>query len=210
MRNSANILTCSRLLAPLILALPLSVEERLAWCVPLAVTDFLDGKLSRWLKLESAIGRVLDPIADKVMTLSILIFIFMQALMDRQIAHWVIVGEVVIAFLVILGIYLLFKEEKRLRMTQTVTDRMSLWKFTIEAYRKIKAELIAVMIVNKFGKGKTFVYFLGGVFVALNTWWPHEFFALSYHVMFIVGLILMLVSFVFYCIDFYHWQKKIT
>lgn len=41
-----------------------------------SATDFLDGFLARRLKLQSAFGKMLDPIADKFMVSSILLMIF--------------------------------------------------------------------------------------------------------------------------------------
>lgn len=40
-----------------------------------AITDFLDGYYARKLKMKSAVGKILDPLADKLMILSILIML---------------------------------------------------------------------------------------------------------------------------------------
>ena len=37
-----------------------------------AITDFLDGRVARWLKAESMLGKILDPIADKCLVLAVM------------------------------------------------------------------------------------------------------------------------------------------
>ncbi|MEL6235600.1 MAG: CDP-diacylglycerol--glycerol-3-phosphate 3-phosphatidyltransferase [Pseudomonadota bacterium] len=71
-----NILTVMRILAAPALALILTLAQSPAaysWAFMLfslaAFTDFLDGWLARRLGAISAIGRMLDPIADKVMVM---------------------------------------------------------------------------------------------------------------------------------------------
>ena len=71
-----NILTFIRILAAPGMALVFAIFDRpladwlaLALFVGAAVTDFFDGWLSRRLGQESAIGKMLDPIADKAMVI---------------------------------------------------------------------------------------------------------------------------------------------
>jgi phosphatidylglycerophosphate synthase len=49
----------------------LPVEWRLPVIVAAAITDGLDGQASRWLRAESKLGVILDPIADKVFFLAV-------------------------------------------------------------------------------------------------------------------------------------------
>jgi len=66
----ANVLTCIRITFSLVLCYTLALH---AWgyalcCFMLsAVTDVADGVCARWLHQESAIGRSLDPVADKIL-----------------------------------------------------------------------------------------------------------------------------------------------
>lgn len=66
LNNLPNGLSLLRLgLSPLLLLVP---QEYLVFLfVPLAVSDALDGFLARILKAQTQLGRVLDPLADKVM-----------------------------------------------------------------------------------------------------------------------------------------------
>lgn len=79
--NLPNILTCSRILiVPLIIAL-LYFDGR--WLnlltailvVLAAITDALDGHLARKYDFESNLGRLLDPLADKILLLSTMVML---------------------------------------------------------------------------------------------------------------------------------------
>jgi CDP-diacylglycerol--glycerol-3-phosphate 3-phosphatidyltransferase len=82
MRNLPNILTALRLAAApaLVLILALFPGTAGGWAafllfVVAAATDWLDGKLARAWNAQSAFGKMLDPIADKAMTLTALVVI---------------------------------------------------------------------------------------------------------------------------------------
>lgn len=77
--NIPNILTLSRIaVIPLIVALVMMHNTTAQWIafalyVTAALTDFLDGYLARKMKLVSPLGRMLDPIADKLIVGALLI-----------------------------------------------------------------------------------------------------------------------------------------
>jgi CDP-diacylglycerol--glycerol-3-phosphate 3-phosphatidyltransferase len=92
--NLANVLTLSRLaLAPLIFALIVFKYPIAAVAVFLfaAVTDWLDGQAARRLGLNSAIGRQLDPLVDKVLVLGCYIYL-LAAVPDSGLAPWMVVA----------------------------------------------------------------------------------------------------------------------
>lgn len=100
-QNLANILTVTRvLLLPFILVL-LAMPAAWAWAAWLAltlyiiaaITDFLDGWVARRFNQITAFGRFLDPIADKIFVVSILV---MLVAVDR------VTGFSVIAIIAIL------------------------------------------------------------------------------------------------------------
>jgi CDP-diacylglycerol---glycerol-3-phosphate 3-phosphatidyltransferase len=77
--NLPNALTISRILATPVVCLLLFVGTALGSWLALAVwtyacvTDFLDGYLARSWQQQSSFGRMLDPIADKLLVASVLL-----------------------------------------------------------------------------------------------------------------------------------------
>ena len=98
MTNIANILTMSRIAAiPLIAALLFLNDPIFRWIAfalyALAcVTDFFDGYIARRMALVSALGRFLDPIADKLVIAAIL----MVMTAHGQIRGWVVLPALII------------------------------------------------------------------------------------------------------------------
>ena len=86
--NVPNILTYGRIIAvPLVAALLLIGDNRSRWValgiyIVAAVTDFLDGYLARKWQQQSALGRMLDPIADKVLVSVVLLVLAADGVMD--------------------------------------------------------------------------------------------------------------------------------
>ncbi|CAK0775588.1 cardiolipin synthase (CMP-forming) [uncultured Gammaproteobacteria bacterium] len=93
-----NLLTLSRIaVIPAILGLLCLPEAWAAWAsltlfIIAAITDFLDGHIARVYQVESAFGRFLDPIADKLLVVACL---FMFAVLGR-IQGWAALPAVVI------------------------------------------------------------------------------------------------------------------
>ncbi len=98
MPNIANILTLSRIAAiPLITALlffeqPVFRWTALALYVIACVTDFFDGYIARRMDQVSALGRFLDPIADKLVVGAIL----MAMTATQQISGWSVFPALII------------------------------------------------------------------------------------------------------------------
>lgn len=61
-----------------------------------AITDFLDGKLARWLNQRSRLGAWLDPIADKLMLLSTLFMLAWDGVLPMYLALVVGIRDLVI------------------------------------------------------------------------------------------------------------------
>jgi len=98
MPNIANILTLSRIAAiPLITALlffeqPVFRWTALALYAIACITDFFDGYIARRMEQVSALGRFLDPIADKLVVGAIL----MAMTATHQISGWSVLPALII------------------------------------------------------------------------------------------------------------------
>ena len=84
LRNLPNVLTIFRLvLVPILLMTTLLPDNWSSWAalavlVCAGITDYLDGALARRLNVISEIGRMLDPIADKLMIASAILLLLWQ------------------------------------------------------------------------------------------------------------------------------------
>jgi len=89
MLNSANLLTLSRLPIAIVFfwLITLETEPAYAWAFRLlivaGITDLLDGYVARKLSGSTALGRVLDPLVDKVLVCCGFIF-----LVGRDVTIW--------------------------------------------------------------------------------------------------------------------------
>jgi len=135
--NLPNLLTYGRILAVPLIVLCFFVEGRLQssdfarWSafglfVAASITDFFDGYLARIWKQTSNIGRMLDPIADKLLVASVLLL--MAA--DGTIAGWSIWAAIIILCREIL-VSGLREYLAELKVSVPVT-RIAKWKTTIQ------------------------------------------------------------------------------
>lgn len=166
--NIPNLLTYGRILAVPLIVLCFFVEGRLQssdfarwtafWLFAAAsVTDYLDGYLARIWNQTSNIGRMLDPIADKLLVASVLLL--MAA--DRTIAGWTIWAAIIILCREIL-VSGLREYLAALKVSVPVT-RIAKWKTAIQmvaialllvgpAIDNIPPESVAIGIVTGAGR----------------------------------------------------------
>jgi cardiolipin synthase len=101
--NIPNLLTYARIMAVPLVVLCFFLEGRLASSEPArwtafaifaiaSLTDFLDGYLARIWKQTSNIGRMLDPIADKLLVSAVLLLLAA----DGTIAGWTLWAAIII------------------------------------------------------------------------------------------------------------------
>lgn len=81
MKNIPNILTFFRLGAAPLLALLIAIDGETGAIVSAVIfllagiTDFFDGRIARAMNAESRMGRILDPIADKILVVTALVLL---------------------------------------------------------------------------------------------------------------------------------------
>lgn len=102
--NLPNSLTVSRLVLTAVFVVGFMLRTQSGYGIALfafivaAITDFLDGYLARRMGLVTSLGKLLDPIADKILTASA--FIFLCAHEQRLCPVWVVVVILAREFLV--------------------------------------------------------------------------------------------------------------
>lgn len=107
-----------------------------------SITDFLDGYLARKLNLITNLGKFLDPLADKLLTNSLLILLMMTP-------AWLV-------------------ETSMLRVPAWAVIIMITRDFTVDGIRMIAVSEGKVLAANVFGKVKTFLQIFAIIFYLLN------------------------------------------
>ncbi len=130
--NLPNLLTYGRILAvPIVAALLMWGGDTARWAalaiyIVAAITDFLDGYLARKWQQQSALGRMLDPIADKVLVSVVLLVLA---------ADGVLIGGHIWAAIIILAREVLVSGLREflgeLRVSVPVTQ-IAKWKTTVQ------------------------------------------------------------------------------
>ncbi len=88
MKNLPNIITVSRLVSlPFLLLLMFVPTAWAAWAALFlytlgCITDWFDGYLARKMKIESAFGKFLDPIADKIFVITVILCLVATGKLD--------------------------------------------------------------------------------------------------------------------------------
>ncbi|KAB2895058.1 MAG: CDP-diacylglycerol--glycerol-3-phosphate 3-phosphatidyltransferase [Bacteroidetes bacterium] len=125
----ANILTLTRLfLAPIVLALavagtPLTVSLACITFIAAALTDWLDGYLARAYGQVTDMGAYLDPLADKVLTISAIVTFYIIGIMPL----WMVLVNVIRDF-VVTALRNIAEE----RGTSVKTTRLAKWKTALQ------------------------------------------------------------------------------
>jgi cardiolipin synthase (CMP-forming) len=131
--NLPNLLTYGRLVAvPAVVGLLFWPEDHWSRWMALgvfavaAITDYLDGYLARVYEQQSALGRMLDPIADKLLVAACLLML----VADRTIQGWALWAAIVILCREILvsGLREFLAELK----VSVPVSRVAKWKTTLQ------------------------------------------------------------------------------
>lgn len=114
----SNLVSITRMLVPIPLILLGPPEGRpgllftllVGWCI---VSDYLDGYLARVLNQRSELGKVLDPIADKICA----VLLFVYAVWIGRIPLWFLILVVSRDLLILAGSYYILKEHRKVAMS---------------------------------------------------------------------------------------------
>ena len=120
--NLPNVLTTLRLLLlPLFLTLLVYRRPSLALTVLLlaALSDALDGMLARWLDQRTAIGSFLDPLADKLLSVSG----FVTLTLIGPIPAWFVIVVISRDVLISLGALVLYLHDGRLEIAPSLAGK---------------------------------------------------------------------------------------
>lgn len=123
--NLPNLLTTLRLLLlPLFLTLLVYRRPGPALLVLLlaALTDALDGILARWLDQRTAIGSFLDPLADKLLSVSG----FVTLALVGPIPAWFVIVVISRDLLISLGALVLYFHDGRLEIAPSLTGKAAM------------------------------------------------------------------------------------
>ena len=152
-----------------------------------SATDYLDGHLARKWNQVTNLGKFLDPIADKLLVNSMLIFLCVQPAFAPSQSTFIPVFCVII---------------------------MIVRDLVIDAIRQIAAEKGAVIAANIFGKFKTVMQMIAIPAVLLNDW-PFSYFDGSWHPALRISMWLVylatlasLLSGVIYLVQNFHILKE--
>lgn len=114
----SNLVSVTRMLVPIPIILLGSEGGRpeplfsllVAWCI---VSDYLDGYLARLLNQRSELGKVLDPLADKVCAL----LLFVYAVWIGHIPLWFLGLVITRDLLILAGSYYILREHRKVAMS---------------------------------------------------------------------------------------------
>lgn len=152
MYSLPNILTISRIVVIPVIFLSIYIHA-LWWSVfagilfiVAAVTDYLDGYLARSRNETSAFGRLLDPIADKLLVVSALLIIVANQMVDN--ISYIPVGIIMCREVLVSGLRE-FMAEVKVGMPVT---RLAKWKTGFQMTALSMILLSRIWVVNIFGE----------------------------------------------------------
>ncbi len=151
-----------------------------------SATDYLDGHLARKNNQVTDLGKFLDPVADKLLINSLVIFLIAPSIFAPYLSN-----DNQLSFNMWCAIILIARD------------------IVVDALRFIAAQKKIVIAANIFGKAKTVLQMIAIIFVLLNGW-PFNYFDASWpsglHITDFLVYLATLVSFISGVI--YVWQNR--
>lgn len=192
--NLANFLSASRFLSLLIhsrIWSSMSIEMTWVFILFLCLTDLLDGIVARRIGNFKGIGMAIDTSADKVMILSVSIWILLKVKnISPGMMEMIILGEILPFSIGLFGIGLAWKKNRSRGLSAIAKEIWGRWKISIP------------------GKMAMIFYFIMAIFIYLDIAFSgNEIFFHFYLVSFGAGFIFRIISIGYYLMDLNNWQK---
>ena len=137
--NIANIITFFRLFSvPIILLMILEDKMQIAFWVFVfaSITDTFDGLLARKLKIVTEFGKILDPIADKILIFSVLITLSYKNFIELPIVIIIVLRD----FIIVLGVILSILLKKKINYSPLKIGKITFF-FSNCFYRNLTMQL---------------------------------------------------------------------
>ena len=101
MWNISNLLSLFRLILAVPISIALILEHQvIAFFLGILafVSDYLDGYFARKLNQETEIGKIIDPLADKIVVISVVLVLFLQEKFPLWVGLAIILRDILILF----------------------------------------------------------------------------------------------------------------
>jgi phosphatidylglycerophosphate synthase len=164
----------------------------------LSVTDFLDGFLARRVGNTKGIGRLIDPIADRVHNISFIVYLVYTHAIEHWILLLVAVGEIFGPVLVSIVIYNDAKEKAKKIHTRRVR----------EVYWEIRDEAIEAVQISFYGKIKSGILFVGTIMILCGSVWNSYYVDLLKNGVFLLAVCFEVPAIKEYLEQFEKWHEK--
>jgi cardiolipin synthase len=156
--NIPNTLTIFRfLLVPVFLAFLLNgyILQALVTFIMAGITDFLDGALARMTGSTTEIGAILDPLADKALTLTALIALTAMGVLSIWLTLVVLVRDIV----VVTGSLVIYKRRYKVKVRPVLAGKLATFM--------LLSILVFTLLGIYWGREFSFITYLAWVTAAL-------------------------------------------
>ncbi len=117
--NSLSILRMM-LIIPIFILIIYSTPGTFCWLIIVyffsIFFDFLDGYIARRFSMETALGRILDPVADKFL----MFFVLIALILKTDFPVWIAIPIFVRDFLILLASFFIYKKNKEIKSSITI------------------------------------------------------------------------------------------